>query len=132
MGYGIEQAAPDQVPLRAIEAGLISEKGFIDPTDGGRVERYSANAEWRGPVPDGSSHWRAQAYALKYRMQLYSNFTYVFTDPDDSDPGTRTLADQQPDDQFYRFDDRRVYGLNTSRAWPVMVGAVRDGSRPAA
>ncbi len=117
MGYGIEYAAPDQVPLRAITAGLISEKGFIDPTDGGRVERYSANAEWRGTVADGSAHWRAQAYALKYRMQLYSNFTYFLMDPDDSDPGTPTLADQQPDDQFNQFDDRWVYGLNTSRAW---------------
>lgn len=113
----------------SVGPGKLLLGGLATRHDGGRVERYSANAEWRGTVADGSAHGRAQAYALKYRMQLYSNFTYFFMDPDDSDPGTPTLADQQPDDQFNPFDDHWVYGLNTSRACPALVGAIRAGSR---
>jgi outer membrane receptor protein involved in Fe transport len=110
-GYGIEYAAPDQIPQRAVDDGTIGPKGFIDPTDGGDVGRYSANAEWRSLADGGTGAWRAQAYALKYRMQLYSNFTYFLSDPDD--------GDALPDDQFNQFDDRWVYGLNLRRTWKL-------------
>lgn len=118
MGYGIHYRALDQIPQRAVDEGLISEKGFIDPTDGGRVERFSANGEIRGVDADGKGSWRAQAYALKYRMQLFSDFTYFFTDPTD--------ADDLPDDQFNQFDDRWVYGLNAKRLWTLPVSVPAD------
>ena len=108
-GYGIEYNAPDQIPQRAVDDGSIGPKGFIDPTDGGDVGRYSANVEWRSVADGGSGGWRAQAYALKYRMQLYSNFTYFFSDPED--------GDALPDDQFNQFDDRWVYGTSLRRTW---------------
>src|SRR5262249_2473641 len=36
----------DQIPLRAVEQGLISRLGAIDPSDGGRTERYSLYGNW--------------------------------------------------------------------------------------
>ncbi|MGQ0700849.1 MAG: TonB-dependent receptor [Panacagrimonas sp.] len=105
--YDIEYFAPDQIPQRAVDAGLIDELGFIDPTDGGDVQRYSLNAEWRGPASGGN--WRVQGYALSYELDLYSNFSYFFTDPGDEDA--------LPDDQFEQFDERKVYGLNAKRYW---------------
>lgn len=106
-GYNIDYFAPDQIPLRAVQSGQLDELGFIDPTDGGDVHRYSLNAEWRGLAAGG--HWTVQTYALDYQMQLFSNFTYFFSDPTD--------ADALPDDQFEQFDDRQVYGLNAKRYW---------------
>ncbi|HEY0973581.1 MAG TPA: TonB-dependent receptor [Solimonas sp.] len=106
-GYDIEYLAPDQIPLRAVQSGQIDELGFIDPTDGGAVHRYSLNAEWRGVAAGGQ--WTLQTYALDYQMDLYSNFTYFFTDPTD--------ADALPDDQFEQFDDRQVYGFNATGYW---------------
>ena len=105
--YRIDYFAPDQIPLRAVQSGQIDELGFIDPTDGGNVRRYSLNAELRRPAQSGN--WSAQAYALSYKMKLFSDFTYYFSDPED--------ADAAPDDQFEQFDDRRVYGASLKRYW---------------
>ncbi|WP_428310665.1 TonB-dependent receptor [Hydrocarboniphaga sp.] len=106
-GYGIDYFAPDQIPLRAVKSGQIDEFGFIDGSDGGDVRRFSLNAELRKPAALG--HWSASAYALSYKMQLYSDFTYFFSDPDD--------GDDQPDDQFEQYDDRKVYGASLKRYW---------------
>ncbi|MDP9139751.1 MAG: TonB-dependent receptor [Pseudomonadota bacterium] len=105
--YGIDYTAPDQIPLRAVQNGQIGELGFIDPSDGGESRRFSANGEWRKPTDNGS--WNASAYALSYRMDLYSNFTYFLSDPSD--------ADALSDDQFEQFDERMVYGGKLSRYW---------------
>lgn len=113
MGYDIEYTAPDQIPLRAVESGEIDRLGFIDPSDGGDVHRYSVNAEWRGKADTG--HWSAQAYALDYRMDLYSNFTYFLADPVNGD-------------QFRQFDDRRVYGFNAHRHWLLPTSLPMDVS----
>jgi hypothetical protein len=114
--YNIEYLAPDQIPQRAVERGLIGPLGFIDPTVGGEVQRLSLNAEWRGLAADG--YWRAQAYALSYNLQLYSNFTYFLEDPADTDP--------RPSDQFEQFDERKVYGLNTLRYWRLTLAMPID------
>ena len=37
----------DQVPQRAIDAGLIGRFGALDPTDGGDTYRYSGSLEWQ-------------------------------------------------------------------------------------
>ncbi len=105
--YRIDYYAPDQIPLRAVQSGQIGDLGFIDATDGGKVRRYSLNGEWRQPAALG--HWAAQAYALRYKLDLYSDFTYFFSDPDD--------GDALPDDQFEQFDDRHVYGGSVKRYW---------------
>ena len=102
MTYDIDYTAPDQIPLRAVQSGQIGRLGFIDSSDGGEVRRSSANLEWRGLADRG--HWSVQTYALDYRMDLYSNFTYFLSDPVNGD-------------QFQQFDDRKVYGLNARRHW---------------
>ena len=104
MSYHIKYNAPDQIPQRAVDAGDIDRLGFVDPSDGGSVGRYSANFEVRGLAAGGN--WRAQAYAMKYRMQLYSNFTYF-------------LGDAERGDQFNQSDDRQVYGVNAQRYWQL-------------
>ena len=45
MGYWADWNSTDQVPTRAIESGLISRFGLIDPSDGGKTSRQSAAVE---------------------------------------------------------------------------------------
>ncbi len=44
MAYSNKWNSTDQVPLRAIQSGLIDRFGALDPTDGGNAERFSLSA----------------------------------------------------------------------------------------
>lgn len=92
----------DQVPLRAIDDGLISRFGAIDPSDGGTTSRESLSFDWtRG---DADATTRVVLYALYYRLNLFSNFTYFLDDPVDGD-------------QFNQQDRRGIFGGSGSREW---------------
>lgn len=93
-GYSGEWRSTDQIPQRAVDAGLLSRYGFIDPSDGGESHRYSLGADWLAQLGEGQLH--LNAYAIDYRLDLFSNFTYAL--------------DQENGDQFEQFDARRVYG----------------------
>ncbi|MDF6700959.1 hypothetical protein NLQ89_28060, partial [Escherichia coli] len=92
----------DQVPLRAINEGLIPRFGAIDPSDGGAASRYSLSADWLRPLADGV--FKANAYVIKSRLQLFSNFTYARNNPERGD-------------QFEQFENRVTTGVNASRTW---------------
>ena len=115
MGYGGHWHATDQIPQRAVSAGLISRFGNIDPTDGGQSRRWSVAGEAWGRL--GAGDWRTDAYLVGYRLDLFSNFTY-FTDPVHGD-------------QFEQYDNRRVYGAAASYSVPLTLfaeeGRLRTG-----
>jgi hypothetical protein len=78
LAYGARWNATDQIPDRAIAAGL-DRFDSIDPTDGGRTERYSGSIDWqRG---GNRSLLKISAFGLGYGLDLYSNFTYYLDDP---------------------------------------------------
>ncbi len=95
MGYGSMWNATDQVPRRAVEAGAIGRFDAIDPTDGGESHRYSVSGEYDGAFAAG--RLRASAYAIRYDLSLFSNFTYFLDDPVNGD-------------QFNQVDRRRTFG----------------------
>jgi hypothetical protein len=102
MGYSARWNSTDQIPQRAVRAGVLSRFGLIDPSDGGTTSRYALATEWqRG---SSSAVTRASAYSLRYRLNLFSNFTYF-------------LEDAVRGDQFEQADDRWVAGLGGSRRW---------------
>ena len=104
MAYKAQWSSTDQVPQRAIDAGLISRFGNIDPTDGGKTHRYSLSGEWS---EKSDQHWtRANAYMIDYSLNLWSNFTYCTLG---CNPG--------PGDQFEQADRRKIYGFNTAQTW---------------
>ncbi len=109
MGYDNEWNAADQIPQRAVKSGLISDLGFIDPTVGGATHRYSLSTDWR--TVTGDNHWHASAYVIDYKLQLYSNFTYLLGDPINGD-------------QFEQLDDRRIYGGSGHLHHPFRLSAV--------
>jgi outer membrane receptor protein involved in Fe transport len=86
-----------------VQSGAIDRFGFVDPTDGGESHRYSLVADWYEQI--GAGRMRANAYAIDYQLDLFSNFTYAL--------------DTENGDQFEQFDDRRVYGGELGWALPV-------------
>jgi hypothetical protein len=101
-GYDGNWSSTDQIPLRAVREGLLSRFGAVDPSDGGNSSRYSLNAEARRG--DASSLTTISAYAMRYSLQLFSNFTYFLDDPVHGD-------------QFEQFDRRTVSGGKVERQW---------------
>ncbi len=83
MAYAGEWNSTDQVPDRAITDGQISRFGSIDNTDGGRTARYTGVADYQHTSPN--SLVRATAYVSRYRLNLFSNFTYFLDDPEHGD-----------------------------------------------
>ena len=105
LGYMGDWNSSDQLPLRALESGLIDDRGYIDPYLGGSTDRFSLTGEL------ATDQWKATAYVIDYDFTLFSNFTYL-------------LDDTVNGDQFEQVDDRRVYGLRldgSSTVAPVTV-----------
>jgi hypothetical protein len=117
MGYNGHWRATDQIPLRAVTAGLISAFGTLDPTDGGKSHRWSVSGNAWSEL--GPGELRAEAYAIDYQLDLFSDFTY-FSDP-------------LHGDQFEQYDNRRVYGGALSYSRPLSLfgddGAFRSGAQ---
>ena len=106
LGYDAQWLSTDQVPLRAIESGLIDRYGLIDPGPRGDSSRSSLSAEWRWA--SDHSLTRVSAYALSYELELYGNFTYFLEHPETGD-------------QHLQLDDRSIFGaaLHHSRAFTL-------------
>jgi len=100
LAYSNKWNSTDQIPLRAITSGQLGLYDAFDPTDGGNANRFSLSA--RLAETDDSGVWRANAYAVKSKLDLYNNFTYFLTAPVNAD-------------QFHQHDDRVLAGANASR-----------------
>lgn len=104
LGYHNHWNSTDQIPLRAVESGLINRFGQIDESDGGRSERYSLSATWRHL--GSTSVQDLQVYGIYSDLSLFSNFSYF-------------LSDTLNGDQFNQREDRRVLGLNLAHTQTV-------------
>ena len=114
MAYTAGWNATDQIPQRAVDSGLIGRFGTLDPSDGGNTDRYSLSFQTERNLADGE--FRFNAYAIRSKLNLYSNFTYFLEHPIDLDPT------QIDGDQFEQAEQRSVYGLATSRTWRTTLG----------
>jgi hypothetical protein len=83
MAYRGRWDATDQAPARAVESGALDRFSGVDATTGGDTGRYSLSADWQRSRGTGVT--RANAYALRYRLNLFSNFTYFLDDPVNGD-----------------------------------------------
>jgi hydrogenase/urease accessory protein HupE len=102
MAYHASWNSTDQVAERAIDRGLIDRFGTLDGSDGGCSDRYSVAFNW---IRDqGNTQTQANFYAIYYRLNLFSNFTYFLDDPVHGD-------------QFEQVDRRVVLGGALSRTW---------------
>ncbi len=97
LGYNNKWNASDQIPLRAVEAGLIGRFGNIDDTDGGYTQRYSLSGNWRHL--GASSVQDVQVFGVYSDLSLFSNFEYF-------------LGDAARGDQFNQREQRVTVGGN--------------------
>ena len=100
MGYHGKWNATDQIPQRAVDDGTISRFGAIDPTDGGKTSRYSLSLDRHKTLENGGV-FHMDVYAIKYRLDLFSDFTFFLNNPVNGD-------------QFEQYDNRTVIGVTPS------------------
>ncbi|MGZ8239502.1 MAG: TonB-dependent receptor domain-containing protein [Methylobacter sp.] len=113
MAYKADWKATDQIPKRAVDAGLVDRFGTIDPTDSGSSQRYSLTGEWHNLTDTGET--KLMAYGLYSKLDLFSNFTYF-------------LADPVRGDQFAQPDERWVSGLKASHTFFHQIGKAESES----
>jgi hypothetical protein len=104
MAYKSRWTSTDQVPQRMIDSGGLSRFGSLNPTDGGKTQRASLSGKWFDKGRDGETS--VSAYAIDYRFDLFSDFTYFLNNP-------------ARGDQFEQVDRRRVFGTQAARTMPT-------------
>jgi outer membrane receptor protein involved in Fe transport len=114
MGYDAKWNSSDQIAKRAVDSGLIDRFGAIDPTDGGKSSRYSLSTEWRKIRAQGRTE--ASAYAIRYKLNLFSNFTYFLDSSADGD-------------QFEQADSRTIFGGEGSHTWFGKLGKIEMANK---
>ncbi len=108
MGYDGKWDSTDQIAQRAVDRGDISRLGTLDPTDGGRSSRYSLSGSRYADFNGG--RYEIDAYAIRYSLNLFSNFTYFLDNPVQGD-------------QFEQADRRTVYGIHPRVTFVGKVGS---------
>lgn len=109
MGYYGIWNATDQIPARAVDSGALDRFGAVDPTTGGKTYRFSLSGDYQHDV--GGGVFQASAYAVRYKLNLFSNFTYFLDDPVNGD-------------QFEQADDRWTLGTSGRLSGTMKAGAV--------
>ena len=114
MAYRSRWTATDQVPQRAIDSGVVNGQRFgrfdsLDPSTGGSTSRASLSTEWHNDSALGRS--KLSAYAMRYRLDLNSNFTYALERAADGD-------------QFKQQDRRSVFGVDASQSVDHKLGSL--------
>lgn len=107
MAYDGHWTSTDQVPQRALDSGQLDRYGSLDPSTGGRTQRYSLSGEWA--QREGDRQRRASAWLLQSELDLWSNFTYCLKDYD-------TTGSCSTGDQFHQSERRRAAGFAASEA----------------
>ena len=102
MAYAAKWHATDQIPLRAVQSGALGRFDAIDQTNGGMSSRYSLSGEWR--QASGNVATVVNAYVIRQKLDLFSNFTYFLDDPVNGD-------------QFHQPDHRTTTGINASQTY---------------
>src|ERR1700683_395699 len=102
MAYSGTWNSTDQVPEHAITDGIIDRFGSLNPSDGGESSRSSLS--FNRVLRSDTDQVEFSAYVLRYKLDLWSTFTYYLKDPVHGD-------------QMLQHDDRVVYGFNGSKTW---------------
>jgi hypothetical protein len=135
MAYSNTWNSSDQVPLRAIASGMIPLYGELDPSDGGDTTRFSLSA--RVAQSDDAGSWKANAYVIKYTLDLYSNFDWFTPNVETTVPQVRCGNALPPGvggaagcppvfgDQFHQRDDRVYAGGSASRTYKYAYAGLR-------
>jgi hypothetical protein len=98
-----------QIPLDLVSEGLLDRFGYVDPTDGGRVNLGTAAAYFSKTWTNGDT-FKADGFLSRSLFDLYSNFTFFLNDPVHGDG-------------FQQHDSRLQQGLNVQYTHAHHVGS---------
>ncbi len=101
MAYQGTWNATNQIPKRAVDAGLIGRFDTLDPSDGGEASRYSLSGAWSKTAQNSATS--ANAYVINSKLNLWNNFTFF-------------QIDRVNGDQFEQTDKRVTTGLNVKHS----------------
>ncbi len=125
--------ASGQVPSRAVESGLITRYGAIDPNEGGATSRTTGILKF---TTGGANPFTLTGSVTDYRFRLYSNFTFYLDDTVNGDmieqTDKRTItALRAESNQSYQVGNsimRTTFGANL-RTDDIAVGLYHDSVR---
>jgi hypothetical protein len=100
--------ASGQIPVRAVESGMISRFGAIDDTEGGQTSRTNLVVNYKSLLNE-RSFVETNAFYAHYDFELYSNFTFFLNDPDNGD-------------QIRQKEERQIYGFNSQYNTSFLLG----------
>src|SRR5579863_311862 len=110
MYYHQQWTSTTDIPLRAIEAGVVANRfGSLDPTDGGRAQRASLSAHYRRS--SGAGEFALAGWLIDNQLHLYNDFTHFLIDP--------VRGDQEA-----QFENRHVLGGSARYTWPAALGPI--------
>jgi len=92
--------ASGQIPIRAVESGMISRFGSIDNTEGGNTSRANLYIRHLHEFSNGGL-LSQQLYGVYYNFNLFSNFTFFLNDPVNGD-------------QIQQKESRMIYGYRAN------------------
>ena len=84
MSYAGAWRGSGQIPVRAVQQGLVSRFGSIAPDEGGFTSRHQGYVQYK-VRPTENSEIKALAYLGSYRFNIFSNFTLNLRDPTNGD-----------------------------------------------
>jgi outer membrane receptor protein involved in Fe transport len=119
--YAADWDASGQIPSPEVSAGRLDRFGAIDPTEGGRTDRENLDIHYDAKL-SAADRVALQAYATRYKLRLWSDFTFfqefyeagdgdIFRTPDGPPVGARPYF---PASGIEQNDQRWLYGLKSS------------------
>ena len=97
--FGSKWDASGQIPVRAVQEGLITRFGAIDDTEGGSTGRNNILINYSKLIDDNSS-LVSKVYLSQYDFELFSNFTFF-------------LEDSINGDQIKQKENRIIFGMSS-------------------
>ena len=91
--------ASGQIPVRAVDQGLITRFGAIDDTEGGTTGRSNIAINHTKAISK-NSFVKTNAFYSAYDFELFSNFTFLLNDPINGD-------------QIRQKEKRQLFGLES-------------------
>lgn len=103
--------ASGQIPESAVDAGVVSYYGALDPNEGGVTSRTNVNAQLVTTL-DNHDLIKNQLYYSRYKFDLHTNFTFF-------------LVDTLNGDEIRQREARNLYGYNGSYQHESYIGDTR-------
>jgi hypothetical protein len=118
--YAADWDASGQIPAREVSAGRLDRFGAIDPTEGGRTDRENVDVHYEAK-PTRNDRFALQLYATRYKLRLWSDFTFFQDFYADADGTIFRTPDEpigpgrfQPASGIEQNDMRWLYGAKAS------------------